>query len=202
MARPQRKIKPTAKAKLASVTSDGDDKDDLLVIDNTEYGNAVKSDTKRTKETQKKTRKAEGNTKGASREKRARSYGSEDELATTDDGDSDSMDKVEFLTTDPKSPFVHMDLIVTLSYFSKRTCNSAVNLILTYTGRVFEAGLPNLFYRRRQESSRGPASRPHKSHFGRPTPGRLSPLQSRLPLCHTPVANGPSRRSLRSYLVG
>lgn len=43
-------------------------------------------------------------------------YGSEDELALSDGTRSDLEEKVEFYTTDAKSPFVNMDLIVSHSH--------------------------------------------------------------------------------------
>jgi len=101
MTKPKRKIKPTAKVQAGFDSSDGDD--DMDDFHTTETAKA-KPKPKSNKRQPKAKAKA----------KAAKSKSSEDELALTDDGDSEWEDDVEFLTTDPKSPFVSADLIVSL----------------------------------------------------------------------------------------
>jgi len=96
MTKPKRKTKPTAKAQAGSDSSDGDDDMD---------------DFDEPKPKPKK-RQPKAKAKGKARAKAAKGKGSEDELAITDDGDSEWEDMVEYLTTDPKSAFSIMDLIV------------------------------------------------------------------------------------------
>lgn len=96
MTKPKRNIKPTAKAQAVSDSSDGDD-------DMDDFDEPKSKSNKRQPKA-----KAKAKAKG----KTAKGKGSEDELALTDDGDSDWEDIVEHLTTDPKSPFTSIDLIV------------------------------------------------------------------------------------------
>lgn len=96
MTKPKRKIKPTAKLQAGSDSSDGDD-------DMDDFDEPKPKSNKR---------QPKAKAKAKARAKAAKSKGSEDELAITDDGDSEWEDMVEYLTTDPKSPFSIMDLIV------------------------------------------------------------------------------------------
>ena len=93
MARPQRKNKQTAKAKALT-----EDRDDFAV-----HNNPGRIRGKGTSKRRKLTPKAKAH-KGS---------GSQDELAALSDG-TDGEDEVEFLTTDPKSPFADTDLMVRL----------------------------------------------------------------------------------------
>ena len=96
MTKPKRKIKPTAKVQAGSESSDGDD-------DMDDFDEPKPKPNKR---------QPKAKAKGKARAKAAKGKGSEDELAITDDGDSEWEDMVEYLTTDPKSAFSIMDLIV------------------------------------------------------------------------------------------
>ena len=96
-------IKPTRKAQAGSNSSDSDDDSDDFV------------------EPKPKSKKPQpkGKAKAKARAKAPNRKGSKDELAHTDDDDSDWEDAVENLTTDPKSVFTSIDLVV--SPFSRCT---------------------------------------------------------------------------------
>ena len=76
---------------------------------------------------EKETPKGKRNTKRTPKAKAAKDDDSEDELAASGDNKSEWEGDAEFLTTDPKSPFVHMDLIVRPSQ-PRRTASPSVLL--------------------------------------------------------------------------
>ena len=96
LGKPKRALKLTTKAK-------------AMMEDDT-YGDCQYTGGKNSPKTTQPKRNTEPNAKG----KAAEGQVSEDELAISDDNDSEWEDETEFLTTNPKSPFVHMDLIVSL----------------------------------------------------------------------------------------
>ena len=94
--KPKRNRKSTAKAKALSSEGNHDGPDSPL------------------KKNEKKTPKGKRNMKRTPKTKAAKDDDSEDVLAASGDDMSEWEGDAEFLTTDPKSPFVHMDMIVRL----------------------------------------------------------------------------------------
>ena len=105
--KPKRNRKSTAKAKALSSEGNHDGLDS------------------RSKINEKKTPKGKRNTKRTPKTKAAKDDDSEDELAASGDDKSEREKDAEFLTTDPKSPFVHMDLIVRPSQL-RRTARPSI----------------------------------------------------------------------------